>query len=501
MHTQSIDALSATEHTQAASIAAMRPAHARVLRSRAGALGILVLGTLCALSACTTHDAADTEVEEDLTASDPKVLATCAEATRDLAVVVRDNAAKDLGDAMVAAKARGVRVRAILIRNAYHGTFWMFQQRLEGFGIPVEVQPTDRVVGVTLVADKTAFVGNAPTSVSAKVTAARAAFEVAWGDAPKPSAKPALLAPEQVALLPMPDSGTERLLSVVAASKQSIDLSIYQLAEENMISALIAAADRGVTVRVMLEPKTVGARNFETAAAALTAAKITVLPTPPNFDASRNVDHAKFMIIDGKELLFSTGNLAKSSVGGVSEPHYRLRDFWVEDTRAAMVGFAQEVFNADFARREPSAAAIAAFVLTPNNAESSIGALIDGAKKRLWVYNQTLDDAGMQTKILAAKKRGVDVRVLAGFQPGFGGPPPNDAAVKALLAAGIPAAFLKRHYLHAKAVLADDAVFIGSQNFSNGGLRNNRELGEILRDATVVKKMEATFLEDFEKHE
>ena len=56
--------------------------------------------------------------------------------------------------------------------------------------------------------------------------------------------------------------------------------------------------------------------------------------------------------------------------------------------------------------------------------------------------------------------------------------------------------FLRKHYLHAKAIVSDDRAYIGSQNFTNGGLRNNRELGEIFDDHDLVTKLVSTFESD-----
>src|SRR5205807_1087824 len=49
---------------------------------------------------------------------------------------------------------------------------------------------------------------------------------------------------------------------------------------------------------------------------------------------------------------------------------------------------------------------------------------------------------------------------------------------------------------HAKAIVADDNAFIGSQNFTGGGLFNNREFGEITNDAGVVKQLSDLFTKD-----
>jgi phosphatidylserine/phosphatidylglycerophosphate/cardiolipin synthase-like enzyme len=87
--------------------------------------------------------------------------------------------------------------------------------------------------------------------------------------------------------------------------------------------------------------------------------------------------------------------------------------------------------------------------------------------------------------------------VLLGYQPPMGGSAPaNQDPVDKLTAGGVKAALMKKHYLHAKAIVADDHVYLGSQNFTNGGLKNNRELGLVLDDATVVSTVVSTFQSD-----
>jgi phosphatidylserine/phosphatidylglycerophosphate/cardiolipin synthase-like enzyme len=65
-----------------------------------------------------------------------------------------------------------------------------------------------------------------------------------------------------------------------------------------------------------------------------------------------------------------------------------------------------------------------------------------------------------------------------------------------LTAAGIPATYFTAHYLHGKCVVGDATAFVGSQNFTNGGLGNNRELGELLRSSAIVDELAKSFLAD-----
>ena len=75
--------------------------------------------------------------------------------------------------------------------------------------------------------------------------------------------------------------------------------------------------------------------------------------------------------------------------------------------------------------------------------------------------------------------------------------PKNEAAIKQLRAAGIEAGYLTQSYLHAKTVITETQVFIGSQNFTGGGLGQNREVGEVLDDTALLKQPQAQFMADW----
>jgi phosphatidylserine/phosphatidylglycerophosphate/cardiolipin synthase-like enzyme len=459
-----------------------------------------VAGLLAA--ACSAPDSGGDDASQDeLSRSDATVVSMATSAKSTVYANLSSKPSRTVVDALVDAAKRGVQVRALLAKGEHDAT-WMTQQQLESNGVDVDVRSDQAVTGVLVVADREALVPSGRTTRKETDPAALeklVASFVAALDPPSatpPEHEPALIRSGAVAVLPMPDSKRGRIVDALSAATTSIDLEIYQLQDRGVIGALEAAAQRRVKVRVMLEPRTVGGRNYDMVAKELAAAKIEVTPTPPAFDSAHNVDHAKFIIIDGKELLFGTGNLVRSGLGGVTEVAYDNRDFWIEDGRAASVAQAQAVFDADLSQTDVAPDDVADLVLTPSNAEDRIHDLIDGAKTRLLVYNQSLDDDVVVAKLLAAKKRGVDVRVLLGYQPGFGGPTKNQEPIDQLTAGAITADFLTRSYLHAKGIVADDRVYLGSQNFTNGGLHNNRELGEILDDAAAVRGVAELFEDD-----
>jgi phosphatidylserine/phosphatidylglycerophosphate/cardiolipin synthase-like enzyme len=460
---------------------------------------LLLLSAAVALAGCGADPGSDpsTDSDELVAASEPAMIALGAASQHSLYVRLSSKPSKALTDALIAAAKRGVDTHALLPGTGSFDATWMLQQHLESSGVDVDVRDDKPLEEVLVVSDAVALV---PAAAATKQISGAAAKKVAKHFADvlgAPAARAgALAAANTVTVHPMPESSRERIVAVFGAARRTIDLEIYQLQDRVVVQALAAAAARHVKVRVMLEPRTVGAENYKAVSKELAAAGVTVQVTPPAFDSSHNVDHAKFAVIDDAELLFGTGNLVRSGLGGVTEQAFDNRDFWVEDTRPASLSSARALFDADWERRATKAADFDGFVLTPDNANDKIEALIASATHTLLVYNQSLDDDAIVAALIAAKGRGATVRVLLGYQPGFGGPPKNQAPIDKLVAAGIEASFLKKHYLHAKAVVADGRVYIGSQNFTNGGLRNNRELGQIFDDRAAVAKVTATFEAD-----
>lgn len=403
-----------------------------------------------------------------------------------------------LRSALAAAAHRGVLVRVLMVEGGYETTIETMQL-LETDGVDADVRQGDGLPGVVAVVDDAAWVvsGSPPklkkTTSKAKVVAHVAKLETLLEPSLPELPPEGLAPPETVRVLRMPDASCARLLQVLDAADGSIDVSVYQIGDRRVIAALEDAAGRGVKVRVMAEPKTVTGSSYDAMAAELQAAGIAVQSTPPYFHDDHNVDHAKFVIVDDTELLLGSGNLVRSGLGGETVDAYDARDIWIEDTRAQSVSEARALLDADWSRVPSTATAFDALVVTPDNAAARIGELVDGASERVLVENQFFSDKDLVGRLIAARQRGVAVRVLLGYQPWLDDPPPNQATLDKLLAAGIEAAYFSRHYLHGKLLVADDRAFVGSQNFTKGGLVRNRELGVILSQGELVADLAAMF--------
>ena len=82
-------------------------------------------------------------------------------------------------------------------------------------------------------------------------------FKIKWNKPPQATIArtelPNIVVPnESLSLITEPDQGTQPILSLIQNAAKSVDLVMYQMSDKNISDALIAAAHRGVSVRVLL---------------------------------------------------------------------------------------------------------------------------------------------------------------------------------------------------------------------------------------------------------
>ena len=198
--------------------------------------------------------------------------------------------------------------------------------------------------------------------------------------------------------------------------------------------------------------------------------------------------------------MLGTGNLVKTGLGDTlkSSASRANRDLWITDTRSESAREAEEIFQADWLRQPTTGDDFQNLVVTPDDANTKLLALIDSAKTRLFVDNQEMEDSTVIQHLIAAKQRGVDVEVLCASPVSKTAKDKNGPAVAQLQAAGVKALEVSHYYMHAKAIIADDQAFIGSQNFSTNGMKRNRELGDLFDQADVVTQLASMFQTDYQ---
>ena len=307
-------------------------------------------------------------------------------------------------------------------------------------------------------------------------------------------------APSQVSIIVEPNGQkAQELIDAINAAQHTIDMTMYEIDNTGVLSALVARANAGVTVKAVLDGSST-CKSFNTPAYnQLQAAGVSVVWSSSSFTYT----HEKTVIIDGTTAWIMSMNLTKSS------PQYN-REYLAIDTSAADIAEATAIFNADHALQ--SITPSGSLVVAPTNARDKLVQLIESATKNIDVEVEELSDLnsnGVVQALQYAAQHGVTVRaVLAGGTPTTN----QTTAISRLKTAGASVVVTGPNsgsgtstnpYIHAKAMVIDcvsgtcASGFVGSENFSGGSLGYNRELGVIFDEPSQLSKVESTIAGDF----
>lgn len=318
---------------------------------------------------------------------------------------------------------------------------------------------------------------------------------------------------------------------LIDSAQHSVQLQVYLFGGEvgkRIADRLIKKQKAGLELQVVIDPALGSAgpsreqmvplvRYLESQGVTVRRYPVASLPKGKSwFAGSRRIDHAKFVIADGKRAIMGGMNYYDDA----DKAHdYMIK---IEGPAAARLG---EIAQRDWV--DAGGKATLAFQASPvGNATVEFGdngiqertiesLLLDSirnAKQRVWVEMLLLDHDAILDALADAKRRGVDVRVVLDATAvketigSLGKKLPlegvmNYSAAKDLLDAGIPVHWYKPsnrfHYLHAKVSLVDDRVLVGSSNYTFQALGLNREILARVDDPLTVAQMERVFEEDW----
>lgn len=285
----------------------------------------------------------------------------------------------------------------------------------------------------------------------------------------------------------------EELLHYINNASTSIDLAIYDFNRASIRDALIAAHDRGVTVRVVTDDEASEHNaTYLPFYNALKASSISVV------DDNRPADimHNKFIIFDSTIVWTGSTNLSDN---GFSKNHNNSIVFESADIASAFADqFEQMYTDGNFSRAKvPSATTqftyngipVEIYFSPEDNAMSEMIAEVNAATESIYfsIFFSTDDD--LRDALIAAHERGVTVRGvwdLLGASNAYS----DD---EAMCAAGIPIKI--ENYIgkmHNKMMIFDvngasPRVLTGSMNWSTAGDEDNDENTIIVHDAFVAQ--------------
>lgn len=311
-------------------------------------------------------------------------------------------------------------------------------------------------------------------------------------------------APPGHALIVEPDDGRTAVLQAISAAAKSIDLTIYELSDPEVVGALSAAQARGATVRVLYNWYSFSPEeqkeNVMPTIQSLTRDGVACRPAPRAFE----VTHEKAFVVDGATAVIQSFNLTPEYFGTT-------RDFGIVSSVAAEVAEVGAVFEADWSGANV-APEVPSLVWSPVNARAKLMQLIGGAQHTLDVYFEEISDPGTLGAFVTAAQRGVKVRVIAAVLASEDSTNGNARGIATLTAGGVDAVCKSFPvstpsgsvplYIHAKAIVSDFGTpaaqaFIGSENLSCVSLDDNRECGILETEPTLLARLESTFASDW----
>jgi cardiolipin synthase A/B len=293
-------------------------------------------------------------------------------------------------------------------------------------------------------------------------------------------------------LITEPQSGYQSIYDFIAGARNTLDMTMYQLSDPATQSALIAAAKRGVRVRVLLDsdPQGGGGKTMNQGAFNdLQANGVGV-----RWAWSGTLWHQKSIVRDSSAVAVMTCNLYA--------PDYPVvRDFAVITENHSTASGVQSTFNVDFNKTDspPGKGSVPAgseLIWSPG-AQKGLVDLIDSARQGTTLYaeDEQLDSTPIENALVAAAKKGVKVNLTMTYSSSY------VSAFNKLVAGGVHVSLYQPNapiYIHAKAISVNgDKVYVGSSNFTTAMTDQNRNMGIITSDGPTVRGVTSTMAKDF----
>jgi phosphatidylserine/phosphatidylglycerophosphate/cardiolipin synthase-like enzyme len=271
-----------------------------------------------------------------------------------------------------------------------------------------------------------------------------------------------------------------RMAALIDGAQKSLDIQMYLFTNTSLANKIVAAKNRGVTVRVLLDPDHEGNANVTPT---LTSGGVNWKGAPSLYTFS----HAKYLVVDKQQAVIMSMNWNRDAF--INERNYGIVDRDPED-----IADVERIFEADWAMANGQTGQVAdlactRLVVSPTNSKARLLEHINSAQATLDIELMYISEDSIRTAIGAAKMRGVAVRALMQETTG------DD--ITYLKSVGIPVRSASSFYLHAKLIIADTVAFVGSENMSFTSLAKNREVGALVFEPTAFAPIREQFETDW----
>lgn len=276
-------------------------------------------------------------------------------------------------------------------------------------------------------------------------------------------------------LITQPGDGVAPVVHAIQKAKKSLDIVIFRFDRAEIERALEDAVRRNVVVRALIAHTNKGGeKNLRKLELRLLEVGATVARTAD--DLARY--HGKMMIVDGAVLHVYGFNYTKLDIE-------QSRSFGIVTRDKKIVREAAQLFEAD-ALRQNYTPTHPRLVVSPENSRVRLTDFIKGARRELLIYDAQVSDNAIQKALAERAKAGVKIRILGHLEK-----PNSDIKVRSM-------ATMR---LHVRGIIRDGTTaFVGSQSLRKLELDGRREVGIIIQNAGIVRKLQAVYESDWRKN-
>lgn len=282
-----------------------------------------------------------------------------------------------------------------------------------------------------------------------------------------------------LSLIIQPGDSFFPIVDVIDKAAISINMTIFRMDDPVVRTALSNAVKRGVKVRALIELQSKGWGKRNKKLSAELAGLGIEIGYPKSSEITRlKRYHYKVMTVDDTHSLILTFNPTRKNL------HYA-RDFGVllRDTEVTLD--LNRLFDADWTGTEynqPSSA----LVVSPFDSRRKLLDLLDSAHRTIRIMDAKLEDPEALELLQRKAAEGCDIKVIGRDTLPLGVIP------------NMHFRRLARYKLHAKCSVIDGVrFFVGSQNLRGVSLDRRREVGIIIEDEAMARKIERVFDSDW----
>ena len=279
-------------------------------------------------------------------------------------------------------------------------------------------------------------------------------------------------------LITQPDEGIRPLLAAVKRARRKLAIVIFRFDLDELEDALAAAVKRGVEVVALIaNTNKGGAQSLRKLEQRMLKKGVTVNRT----DDDMVRYHGKLLIVDRRQAHVLGFNYTEQDISS--------RSFGVVTRSTRVVKELLRLFDSDACRTDFTPR-VRDLVISPENARSRLGAFVRKARVSLDIYDPQASDDEMLALLQKKAASGVKIRIIGELEKKWADQ--GFADVQALRGAR----------LHVRAIVRDGRrAFIGSQSLRKLELDERREVGIIIRDRKIVRKVEKVFNADWKRGE